>query len=70
MMGDLPEDAQEAEDASDLEECYVPKRPLVFDKTGKCLIYTSPQDIGQTTKLFGICSAASMLPVYCFMRAI
>ena len=30
---------------TELEECYMPKRPLIFDETGKCLIYKSEQDI-------------------------
>ena len=58
------------DELTELEECYMPKRPLVFDKTGKCLIYKSEQDIKETTRLFGCASAFAMIPVYCLMRAI
>ena len=32
------------EEVSELEEVYVPRQPIKFDKTGKYLIYSSHQD--------------------------
>ena len=57
-------------EVSDLEEFYVPTYPITFDKTGKYLIYTSPEDTGETTQLMGTSAFVASIPLYCMMRAI
>ena len=40
----VEDEAIEEEEASELEEVYVPRQPIKFDKTGKYLIYRSQED--------------------------
>ena len=55
-----PED-NEAQ-VSDIEELYVPKRPIAFDETGKFLIYESKVDKTENKRHIWLSFTLALIP--------